>query len=174
LINTFSDLSAESGEITAAPGSLHSQSDMVKTDYAEILSMTEELQAAMSDLTTLSKKKVLVIDDDETVLVMTKGMLKNDYNVATAGSAKTALDLFFQGYVPNLVLLDLMMPEMGGWDALIRIRNISQLHQTQIVIYTSSEDPKDKEKAQEFGAVAYIKKPAIKSDLLDTLAKLVN
>jgi len=174
LINTFGELSAHSGEITAALDSLHNQSDMVKTDYAEILSMTDELQTAMHDLTTLSKKKVLVIDDDETVLVMTKGMLKDEYNVTTANSAKAALDLFFQGYVPNLVLLDLLMPEMGGWDALIRIRNISQLHQTQIAIYTASEDQKDKEKAQEFGAAAYVKKPANKSDLLGTLAKLIN
>jgi len=56
LINTFSELSAESGEITAALDSLNSQSNMVKTDYTEILSMTEKLGEAMRDLTMLSEK----------------------------------------------------------------------------------------------------------------------
>jgi predicted nucleic acid-binding Zn-ribbon protein len=57
LINTFSELSAHSGEITAALDSLRSQSDMVKTDYAEILSMTEKLREAMYNLSTLSSGK---------------------------------------------------------------------------------------------------------------------
>jgi uncharacterized protein YoxC len=57
LINTFSDLSAESGTITAALDSLRSQSDMVKTDYNEMLSMIEKLASAMRDLAVLSGSK---------------------------------------------------------------------------------------------------------------------
>jgi hypothetical protein len=57
LINTFSDLSAESGAITAALDSLRSQSDMVKTDYNEMLSMIEKLASAMRDLAVLSGSK---------------------------------------------------------------------------------------------------------------------
>jgi methyl-accepting chemotaxis protein len=57
LIDTFSELSAESGEITAALDSLQSQSEMVKTDYAEILSMTEKLRVAMQTLSALSGKQ---------------------------------------------------------------------------------------------------------------------
>jgi iron only hydrogenase large subunit-like protein len=57
LINTFRDLSAESGTITAALNSLRSQSDMVKTDYNEMLSMMEKLASAMSDLAVLSGNK---------------------------------------------------------------------------------------------------------------------
>jgi len=173
LINTFGELSAESGEITAALDSLHGQSDMVKTDYAEILSMTEKLSEAMVDLNMLSKKKILVIDDEEIFLVTTKEMLQNDYFVTTVNSAKAALDLFMKGYTPSLVLLDLYMPEMGGWDALIRIRNLSKLHQTKIVMYTSSDDPKDRAKAKELGAVEYIHKPVYREELLEKMAYLI-
>jgi len=173
LINTFGELSAQSGEITSALDSLNKQSGMVKTDYAEILSMTEKLRTAMVDLTMLSKKKVLVVDDDETVLTLTKNELKNDYNVTTANSGKEALDLFLKGFIPNLVLLDLNMPDMGGWDAFIRIRNISQLHHTPIAIYTTSEDPKDKKKAQELGAVDYIHKPVSRDELTRKIAKIL-
>jgi len=56
LINTFGELSAHSGEITSALDNLQSQSEMVKTDYAEILSMTDKLRVAMLNLTMLSKK----------------------------------------------------------------------------------------------------------------------
>jgi CheY-like chemotaxis protein/iron only hydrogenase large subunit-like protein len=173
LINTFGELSAESGEITAALDSLNSQSEMVKTDYAGILSMTDKLREAMHDLNMLSKKKILVIDDEETILVMTKGALQDDYNVTTVNSAKAALNLFLEGYTPHLILLDLYMPEMGGWDALIRINNLSKLHQTQIAIYTSSNDPKDKAKAKELGLVEYIHKPLSKDALLEKVAELV-
>jgi CheY-like chemotaxis protein len=173
LINTFGDLSAQSGEITSTLDSLQSQSEMVKTDYTEILSMTEKLSKAMLDLTMLSKKKVLVVDDDEPILAMTEGMLKEDYFVTTADSGKAALDLFLEGYTPHLILLDLYMSEMGGWDAFLRIRNISQLHNIPIAIYTSSNDPKDKDKAQELGAVEYIHKPISQEELLGKVAKLV-
>jgi len=119
-------------------------------------------------------KKVIVIDDEETVLTMTKGMLESDYDVTTVSSGKEALKLFFQGYVPDLVLLDLAMPGLGGWDTFIRVRDISQLHKIPIAIYTSSEDPKDNARAREMGAVDYIKKPCSKLELLNRLGKILD
>jgi CheY-like chemotaxis protein len=65
------------------------------------------------------------------------------------------------------------MPEMGGWDAFIRIRDLTRLHKVPIAIYTTSDDPKDRAKAQELGAVDYIHKPAKKDELLAKAAKLV-
>jgi len=174
LINTFGELSAQSGDITTALESLHGQSSLVKTDYDAILSMTKDLHAAMLDLNMLSKKKVLIVDDEEITLTMTKEMLKDDFNVTTVKSAKDALELFLDGYTPHLILLDLYMPEMGGWDAIIRIRNLSKLHETKIVIYTSSDDPNDRAKAKELGAVDYIHKPVFKEGLLEKVTKLLD
>jgi len=173
LINTFSELSGHSDAITTALDSLQSQSEMVKTDYGEILSMTEKLRMAMYELTMLSKKKILVVDDDETVLTLTESELKNDYNVTTATSGKAALNLLEGGNVPHLILLDLKMSEMDGWETFTRIRNFSNLHQSSIAIYTTSNDQKDKEKAIELGAVAYIQKPLSKTELLEKVAKLI-
>jgi len=119
------------------------------------------------------KKKIIVVDDEETVLTLTRKSLENDYDVTTVNSGKQALELFFKGYVPNLVLLDLNMPEMGGWDTFVRIQGISRLHQTPIAIYTTSDDPKDRAKAQELGAVDYIHKPANKKEILERVAKLM-
>jgi methyl-accepting chemotaxis protein/CheY-like chemotaxis protein len=120
------------------------------------------------------KKKIIVVDDEPTVLVMTKDMLENDYDITTVNSGKDALNLFFQGYVPNLVLLDLEMPEIGGWDTFARINNISKLHKIPIAIFTTSDDPKDRAKAKEMGAVDFIHKPVKKAEMLERVAKLVN
>jgi len=120
------------------------------------------------------KKKVIVIDDEETVLTLTKAILDKEYEVTTVSSGQAALNLFFQGYTPNLVLLDLNMPEMGGWDTYIRIRDLSRLHKVPISIYSTSDDPKDRAQAQEMGAVDFIQKPAKKADLLERVAKMVN
>jgi CheY-like chemotaxis protein len=119
------------------------------------------------------KKKVIVIDDEETVRIMTTASLGSDYDVTTAGSGQAALNLFLQGYVPDLVILDLNMPEMDGWETFTRIRDISRLRKTPIAIYSTSEDPKDKARAKELGAADYIHKPAKKPELLLRAGKLV-
>ncbi|MDR2702157.1 MAG: methyl-accepting chemotaxis protein, partial [Spirochaetaceae bacterium] len=119
------------------------------------------------------KKKIIVIDDEETVLTLTKASLENNYDVTTVNLGQKALDLFFQGYTPDLALLDLNMPKMGGWDTFIRIRDISQLHKVPIAIYTTSESPEDKARARELGAVDYIHKPVSKADLLTKVANLI-
>jgi len=173
LINTFSELSAHSAEITDALDKLQNQSDVVKTDYAEITSMTENLRKVMYDLNMISKKKIIVIDDEETALIMTKSALEGDYNVTTVNSAEAALDKFLNGYIPNLILLDLYMPDIGGWETFLSIRNISKLHKIPIAIYTVSDDPKDREKAQELGAIEYIHKPLSKEELFEKISKLV-
>jgi CheY-like chemotaxis protein len=170
--------------------SMSGMNDIVNGEMKEIKSavtivdeMSAENNRNFEDLKTESakfkvetgggQKKVLVVDDEQTVLTLTKSSLENDYDVTTVSSGKQALNLFFQGYVPHLVLLDLNMPEMGGWDTLIKLRDIGKLHQTQIVIYTTSEDPKDKEKARELGAVEYIHKPINKTEMLEKVKKLV-
>jgi len=179
--NDFIKISKElmTGMNDIVDGAMHE----IKTAVAVVDEMSAENSSNFEDLKKESvkfkvesgneKKKIIVIDDEETVLTLTKKSLENDYDVTTVTSGKAALDLFFKGYVPNLVLLDLTMPEMGGWDTLLRIRDLSKLHSTPIAIYSTSEDPKDKEKAQELGAVEFIHKPINKADMLEKMAKIL-
>jgi CheY-like chemotaxis protein len=119
------------------------------------------------------KKKILVVDDEETHLIMVKAALRDEYEVSTAKSGKEALGLFYQGLVPQLILLDIIMPEMGGWDTYDRIKAISGLHDTLMAFCSSSDDPKDIQKARDMGAVDYIRKPIKKADLLDKVGKIL-
>jgi putative two-component system response regulator len=119
------------------------------------------------------KQKILIVDDDGIHLEMVENVLKGKYNVSIAKSGKDALALFYQGLVPNLILLDLIMPDMDGWDTYSRIKAISGLHDAPIAFFTASDDPKDVQHAREMGAVDYIKKPYDKDDLLRRVGKIL-
>jgi methyl-accepting chemotaxis protein len=135
-------------------------------------SLKQETQK-FKDTAGNEKQKVLVVDDDAIHLEMVKAVLKNDYDISTAKSGKEALGLFYQGLVPQIVLLDLMMPEMDGWDTYSRIKGIGALHDTPIAFFTSSVDQKDIQRARGMGAVDYIKKPCNKDDLLRRIGKIL-
>jgi len=119
------------------------------------------------------KQKVLIVDDDSIHLEMVEAVLSSKYDVSTAKSGKEALGLFYQGLVPQLILLDLLMPDMDGWDTYGRIKAMSGLYDTPIAFFTTSNDPKDIQHAREMGAVDYIRKPYDKDDLLRRVGKIL-
>jgi len=119
------------------------------------------------------KNKILIVDDDNIHLDMVRTVLDNEYEVLTAVSGKEALGLLYQGLVPELILLDLIMPEMDGWNTYDRIKALGDIHDTPIAIFTASSDPKDIKQAKDMGAVDYIKKPFDKDDLLSRVKSLL-
>jgi CheY-like chemotaxis protein len=119
------------------------------------------------------KEKILVVDDDEIHLEMVDAVLSNEYDVLSAKSGKDALGMFYQGLVPQLILLDLIMPDMDGWDTYSRIRAIGGLHDTPMAFFTSSNDLKDMERARKMGAVDFIKKPYVADDLMKRVGKII-
>jgi CheY-like chemotaxis protein len=156
-------------EIKAAVVNVDEMSNENNRNFEELKEESKKFKVESGN----EKKKVIVIDDEESILTFAKASLENNYDVTTVNSGQRALNLFFQGYVPNLVLLDLNMPKMGGWDTFIKVRDISRLHKVPIAIYTTSENPQDKARAQEMGAVDYIKKPCKKTELIERIGKLI-
>jgi putative two-component system response regulator len=136
-------------------------------NFDELKQETEKFKVSSGN----EKKKILVVDDDQIHLTMVNGILENNFEVITVKSGKEALQLFFQGLVPNLVLLDLVMPGMDGWHAYERIKGISNLHNVPIAFCSASSDPKDIAHAKQIGAVDYIKKPC--DDLLSRVQRLL-
>ena len=111
----------------------------------------------MSDNT--DKRKILLIDDDDISLTIAVGMLSDDYEVTTVKSGKDALFLLVHEYKPDLILLDILMPEMDGWETFHKIKGISLLRHVPIAFLTSINDPEGMQRAQEIGASDYITKP---------------
>ena len=111
------------------------------------------------------RKKILMIDDDKVQLIIAQKSLKEDYEFTTVNSGQKALKLFYEGFVPNLILLDILMPEMDGWEVFKLIKAISLLHDVPIAFLTSLHEAGNEDHAFELGAADYIRKPFKEDDL---------
>ena len=121
-----------------------------------------------------SRKLVLLVDDDEIHLTITESELKNDYEVVMVKSGEEALDFLSKSHiVPDLVLLDILMPEMNGWEVFDKINDMATLKLTQIMFFTSLAEESAKEKAYEMGAFDYITKPCEESVLRDKIKNTI-
>jgi CheY-like chemotaxis protein len=123
---------------------------------------------------TDGKKKILIVDDDNLQLETAKLMLQKEYEIVTANSGKAALECFQNGLIPNLILLDILMPEMDGWETLSRIRGISPLQNVPVAFVTAVNELVVEEHAFEMGAVDYIKKPYEKKDILKRVDTIIS
>jgi CheY-like chemotaxis protein len=162
-------ISGAMGEIKNAVKKVNEVSVENNKNFSDLKAETETFKIDTAD----EKKKILAVDDDEIHLDITRVMLEGHYEIFTAKSGNEALSLFYRGLVPNLILLDLIMPNMDGRHTYERIKAISSLHDTPIAIFSSSNDSKDKVHAKEIGAIDFIQKPVEKSDLLERVKKLV-
>jgi len=119
---------------------------------------------------TNSRRAVLVVDDDETHLVYTQASLKDEYDVFTVKSGKEALEFLGKSQsIPDLILLDVLMPEMDGWTVFDKITDIAAYKFTPIIFYSSLEEEVAREKAYELGAFDYINKPCKKTILMEKI-----
>jgi DNA-binding response OmpR family regulator len=108
------------------------------------------------------KNTVLVIDDDIRMLRMMKRMLElESFQVVIANSGEMALKAF-EKELPDLVLLDIMMPDMDGYIVCQRIREFSQV---PIIMVTAKGDDKEKVEGLNIGADDYVTKPFSASEL---------
>ena len=121
------------------------------------------------------KKKILFVDDDEIQHSIAENMLKAEYDVFKAKSGDEALQyLYSSEFTPNLILLDIMMPDMDGWEVFNRIRGISLLKKVPIAFLTAVTEASDEKRAFEIGADDFIKKPYEKEDLLARIKAILD
>jgi len=156
-------------EITTAVTHVTEMSVENNRNFDELRSETEKFKVSTGE----EKQIVLAVDDDEIHLELTKNFLKQDYDVTTVESSEKALKLLYQGLAPNLIFLDLVMPGTDGWQTFERIRGISNLHKVPIAIFTASEDPSDRTRANTMGAVDYITKPCSREELLKRVERIL-
>ncbi|MCL1957998.1 MAG: response regulator [Spirochaetes bacterium] len=111
--------------------------------------------------------KILLVDDSDVHLMIAENILKEKYNVTTAKSGKDALALLSKGgLVPNLILLDVLMPDMDGWEVYNKIKGISLLQNVSVAFLTSLDGEKEKLYASRLGAADLITKPYESGELL--------
>jgi CheY-like chemotaxis protein len=110
------------------------------------------------------KNDILLVEDDFDVRDMMTFFLESEgYRVAAAANGQEAIDYLKRGQVPRLILLDLMMPVMNGWEFRQQQQQDPRLSQIPVVVI--SADSNVREKANSLGASNYLAKP-IEFDML--------
>ena len=109
---------------------------------------------------------ILIIDDDMFSLRMAEKVLSEKYSCSIAKSGMQAITLLKKGIVPNLILLDIKMPEMDGYETLQAIREIDHCQNLPIIFLTGIYDVTSEIKCLQQGAVDFITKPFVKEILL--------
>ena len=105
----------------------------------------------------MSKLKILVVDDESRMRKLVKDFLvKQNYEVLEAGDGSEALDLFFADQDIALIILDVMMPKMDGWQVCREVRNYSKV---PIIMLTARTDERDELQGFQLGVDEYIAKP---------------
>ncbi|CRZ34808.1 DNA-binding response OmpR family regulator [Herbinix hemicellulosilytica] len=105
----------------------------------------------------MEKLKILVVDDESRMRKLVKDFLvRNDYEVIEAEDGEQALDIFFSNKGIALIILDIMMPKVDGWQV---CREIRQYSDVPIIMLTAKGDEKDELLGFELGVDEYISKP---------------
>jgi two-component system, cell cycle response regulator DivK len=119
-----------------------------------------------------SAKKVLIIDDDNRNIYALRMVLKTKgFECITATDALAGLQLLEEQPDIGVVLMDMMMPEMDGYEAIARLRENPALNHIPVIAVTAQAMVGDREKCLAAGAAAYVAKPIDQDILLDLLKK---
>lgn len=107
----------------------------------------------------IEKRAVLVVDDTPANIQILMETLKDDYRIIAAVNGKRALQLAASTPPPDIILLDVMMPEMDGYEVCAKLKADAKTRDTPIIFITAMNDAQDETKGLELGAVDYITKP---------------
>jgi two-component system cell cycle response regulator len=111
------------------------------------------------------KRKILIVDDDPTSRKVLESVLASDrYEILVANNGKDALEQAF-AQLPDLILLDVLMPEIDGFEVTRTIKRDPRTKDTPIILVTSLDDPENKAKGLEAGAEELLNKPVQSAEL---------
>lgn len=113
-----------------------------------------------------SKYSVLIVDDIPVNIILLKTMLtRTKVRILTATNGEEAMEIVRKSR-PELVLLDIQMPVMNGWEVLKAIKNDPELKNTAVIVVSAYTSAEDIEESIRLGASGFIKKPVIMDILL--------
>ncbi len=106
-----------------------------------------------------SKARILIVDDEKVNLKVLGYLLKEDYTPVLATSGAQALKHAFGDSPPDLILLDVVMPEMGGYEVIKSLKNNEKTKDIPVIFITALSSIEDEEQGLKLGAMDYITKP---------------
>ena len=116
------------------------------------------MSVEMEEAKIINKKKIMIVDDNITNLTIAKNALERLYSVIPVASGKKALE-FLTKTVPSLILLDIEMPEMDGFETMRQIKSAPETREIPVIFLTAKDDNESELEGLKLGAVDYITKP---------------
>ncbi len=126
----------------------------------------------MTDKTEHRKKRVLVADDDPSILYSVKRVLGDSYIIIEANNGREAVNLA-QSHKSDIILMDMMMPEKDGLTACSEIKANEATKAIPVVMLTGTSYELNKKLAESMGASGYVTKPFKPQELLDMISQLL-
>ncbi len=111
------------------------------------------------------KKSILIVDDDKSNLIMAQKLLDEQYRVAAVNSGMLALE-YLERNRPDLILLDIQMPQMNGFEVMKKIQKSQEWKKIPVIFLTADRDPETEENCFLLGAMDYIGKPFVPTIML--------
>jgi DNA-binding response OmpR family regulator len=119
-------------------------------------------------------KRVLVVDDEPNIVMSLEFLMRRaGFEVTVARNGREALDAL-EGSPPDLLLLDVMMPEFDGYEVCERIRARPEWSGTKIVMLTARGREVERERGLALGADAYVTKPFSTRDLVEQVKRMLD
>ena len=107
-----------------------------------------------------NEKIILVVDDDITSLKLAQKILDTEYRVAAVNNGEMVFQ-YLQNNTPDLILLDLNMPEIDGFEVIRRLKNDSRYVEIPVIFLTANQDSEIEAKCLESGAIDFVNKPFV-------------
>lgn len=124
--------------------------------------------------TSRQQKNILVVDDNEDMRYLLGQVLeKAGYHAIFAENGRISL-IQAQLYHPVLILMDLSLPDLSGWEAVAQLRQMEEFGETPIIAVTAHISSNEVERARAVGCSAHIGKPFDSAVLLRTMARLLH
>jgi DNA-binding response OmpR family regulator len=118
--------------------------------------------------------KILIIDDHKSWLsVLNSILVQSGFEVKVASTGQGGLEIA-NTYKPNVILLDLMMPMMNGYEILERVRANNELNATAVIVISARSNTKDQQRAFDLGANDYLVKPVHPIELINRIQELTD
>ena len=135
----------------------------------------KEVNCQGGNINVLKSKNVLIVDDDiKNIFVLSSALQEHDMNISHAKNGQEALDFLKENIDTDIVLMDIMMPIMNGYEAMKAIRVDDKLKHLPIIAVTAKAMEKDKQAALKSGADDYLTKPIDLEKLSSMIAMWIN